>query len=164
MYLRDKVRLELETRLAAHLPAALQTTWDTSAILVMVEGLSFKPASGFKGDWERQASFAGVIRAEIRNDTGENPLPEMLAISLMRDPIFIALPDIDEVAPTEGEPRPKARLMLRDLRDAVREKQVVAALRFDAEGEICTYAPDPGRGTGFLPGGIAPDLREGNET
>ena len=164
MDLRKHIKQELGARLAEHLPNALQTTWDTSAILVMVEGLTFKPASGFKGDWERKATFTGMIRAEIRNDTGESPLPEMLVMSLLCNPIFIDLMAIDAKAPTQGEPRPKARLVLRDLRDAVREAQVVTALRFDAEGEICTYAPDPGRGTGLLQGGVAPDLQEGGAT
>ena len=127
----------------------------------MVEVLTFNPASGFKGDWERKATFTGMIRAEIRHDTGESPLPEMLVMSLVCSPIFIDLTAIDAKAPAKGEPRPKARLVLRDLRDAVRENQVVTALRFDAEGEICTYAPDPGRGTGHLPSGVAPDFQEG---
>ncbi len=160
MQLRDKIRAKLEARLAAHLPDVLQTSWDTSAILVMVESLAFKPASGFKGDWERRASFTGVIRAEIRTDNGENPRPEMLAISLLTEPLFVALPGSDEVAPDIGEPCPKLRLVFRDIRDAIREKQVVAALRFDVTGEICIYAPDPGRGTGVLPGGVEPNLIE----
>ncbi|MFV1530514.1 MULTISPECIES: hypothetical protein [unclassified Phaeobacter] len=154
MRLRSEAAKALQARLEAAFPAAMETVWDTSAVLVMVENLNFKPASGFKGDWQRKASFDGVLRAELRTGDVDSSLPELLAVSLAGDPIFVRLPEPLMTVIAEGEAWPKARLVFKDVRDTVRDQAVIGALRFDVTGEICLYAPDPGRPDAKLRNGL----------
>ncbi|MCF6432660.1 hypothetical protein [Leisingera sp. MMG026] len=154
MRLRSEAAKALQARMQEAFPEALETAWDTSAVLVMVENLNFKSASGYKGDWQRKASFDGVLRAELRTGDVDSSLPELLAVSLAGDPVFVRLPDPGQTAVAEGEAWPKARLVFKDLRDTVRDQAVIGALRFDVSGEICLYAPDPGRPDAKLRDGL----------
>ncbi len=165
MRLRTRISEQLQARLEANLPEAMATVWDASAVLVMVESVSFKPASGFEGDWKRCASFEGVIRTELKSDQIDDLGAELLIASLLTEPMIVSLPGPDDVVPgaASGGSEPhhvKARLELSDWRDAIRDQMVVAALRFKVGGTLCEYSPDPGRGVGLLPGGIEPNLIE----
>jgi|GEM_PF-3527756 len=145
MRLRKQAADALHIRLQQTFPEALDTVWDTQAVVIAVETLKFTPAGGHKGDWVRKASFEGVLRAEIRIDHVDDALPELLAISLTSDPMFLELPDpvLQQIA--FGEAWSKARLMFKDARDVVRDQSVVSALRFDAHGELYVHDADPGR-------------------
>jgi hypothetical protein len=163
MRLRARITDELKTRLTASLPEAMETVWDTQAVLVMVESLSFKPASGFEGEWARRTSFDGVIRAELRSDKIDDLEAELLIASLLTEPMIIKLPEGEALDGEEPDAHHcKARLELADWRDAVRDQMVVAALRFKAGGTLCAYSPDPGRPHAGIAGGFEPRLIEGD--
>ncbi|MCT4608655.1 MAG: hypothetical protein N4A70_05560 [Pelagimonas sp.] len=139
MRLRSKISAELQARLEVIMPQAMGTVWDTQAVLVMVEDLSFKPASGFKGNWQSKTSFKGFIRAELRHDKIDDLAAESLIASLLKDPLHVHLPDEAD----KDEMHVKARLILANWRDTVRDAFVVGALRFNVEGEVCAFAPEP---------------------
>ena len=148
MRLREKVKVALQARLAAHLPEALSTAWDVDAVIVMVESLTFSPSSGFKGDWERRAHFEGVIRAELKSDGIDDLELDLLIAALVKRPLFVTIPGLDDIPPGPGDVVPIARLKLLEMRDTVRDQMVVSALRFEVTGQLCAYSPDPGRPTG----------------
>ena len=144
MRLRARIAEELQTRLAMALPEAMATVWDASAVLVMVESVSFKPASGFEGDFNRRASFEGVIRAELKSGQIDDLGCEALIASLLTQPVFLNLPGGDDDVGALDPHSIKARLVLSDWRDAIRDQMVVSALRFNVTGAIYEYSPDPG--------------------
>lgn len=154
MHLRSKIAEQIKARLALNLPEVMQTAWDVEAVLVMIESLSFMPASGFKDDWKSCASFDGVVRTELRADKIDDLEAEMLIASLLTEPLFVSLPLPEgESEIDEGAHHVKARLTLIDWRDALRDQDLVASLRFKTTGTLFAYSPDPGRGPARLPNG-----------
>lgn len=141
MRLRARLQHELRTRLALHLPEAMATVWDHQAVVVAIEKLDFKPAGGWRDDWAYLTAFAGTIRAELRSDNVDALPVEMLISDLIRDPITLT-PDRGAAIGTTTE---AARAVLIELRDALRDQDVVSGLRFDVQGHILGHAPDPGR-------------------
>ena len=110
MRLRTRISEELAARLADKLPNAMETVWDTSAVLVMVENLSFKPASGFEGDWMHRVSFEGMIRTELKADQSDDLGDGLLIASLLTEPLIVALPDISDPEPEIDDAHPKPAL------------------------------------------------------
>lgn len=141
MKLRALIAEQVKDRLSATVPEVMETVWDTDAILVMVEGLSFKPASGYEGDWERRATFEGMIRVELRSDMIDDLKAEALIAQMATNPIIVSLP----INAEPGTLHSLARLTLSEWRDSVRDQFVVGALRLKIGGTICSYSPDTGR-------------------
>lgn len=146
MQLREKVKAEIETRLGEFLPQALETTWDVDAVLVMIESIAFKPESGFKGDWQFHTNLQGVIRAELKSDHVDDLNAQRLIASLAKIPLFVSFPESAEA----GAHEVKARLVLLDWRDALRNQMIVSALRFEVKGTLGEFSPDPGRVSGEI--------------
>lgn len=140
MRLRKRLSDELTARLALTLPQALETVWDTNQIAVVVEAVKFTPTGGGSDGWDRRAEINGVMRAELRGDDIDALTVEPLIASLVSVPVFLNL----EPDTPEGSLSEKARFVLQEWRDTIRDTQVVSALRFSVEGEIAArVAPDP---------------------
>lgn len=135
MRLRTRLSEELKARLIATLPEAVETVWDHVAVVVMVEQLKFTSAGGLEGDWERRTQFEGVVRAELRADGIDSLEVEPLITNLVADPVFLefdAEPEIDQISE-------KARIVLAEWRDTIRDQDVASALRFTVTGTIAAY-------------------------
>ncbi|WP_224825769.1 hypothetical protein [Cognatishimia sp. MH4019] len=135
MRLRTRLSEELKARLIATLPEAVETIWDHVAVVVMVEQLKFTSAGGLEGDWERRTQFEGVVRAELRADAIDSLEVEPLITNLVADPVFLdfeADPEIDQISE-------KARIVLAEWRDTIRDQDVASALRFTVTGTIAAY-------------------------
>lgn len=141
MRLRTRLQSELHRRLALHLPAALATAWDHQAVVVVVERLTFKPAGGWRGDWAYLTAFEGVVLAELRGNNADDLPVEPLLSDLIADPILL-LPD--PATPT-GSMTETVRAVLIEMRDVLRDQDVVSALRFQISGNMLGRSPDPGR-------------------
>lgn len=135
MRLRTRLSEELKARLITTLPEAVETVWDHVAVVVMVEQLKFTSAGGLEGDWERRAQFEGVVRAELRADAIDSLEVEPLITNLVADPVFLdfeAEPEVDQISE-------KARIVLAEWRDTIRDQDVASALRFTVTGTIAAY-------------------------
>lgn len=157
MRLRTRLSEELKARLIATLPEAVETVWDHVAVVVMVEQLKFTSAGGLEGDWERRTQFDGVVRAELRADAIDSLEVEPLITNLVADPVFLdfeAEPEIDQISE-------KARIVLAEWRDTIRDQDVASALRFTVTGTIAAYHGPAVRPQLLV--GQAPDIGPGNE-
>lgn len=156
MRLRTRLSEELKARLIATLPEAVVTVWDHVAVVVMVEQLKFTSAGGLEGDWERRTQFDGVVRAELRADAIDSLEVEPLITNLVADPVFLdfeAEPEIDQISE-------KARIVLAEWRDTIRDQDVASALRFTVTGTIAAYHGPAVRPQLLV--GQAPDIGAGN--
>lgn len=157
MHLRARLQDDLRARLALHLPAAMATVWDHQAVVVAIEKLDFKPAGGWRDDWAYLTAFTGVVRAELRGDDVDVLPVEALISDLIRNPITL-LPD---AATAPGDLSEAGRAVLIELRDTIRDMDVVSGLRFNVQGHILGRAPDPGQpGAPML--GEAPEIGPGH--
>ncbi len=136
MRLRSRFASEMHARLASTLPEALATAWDGQAVVVAVEQIKFTPAGGIEGDWARKATLTGVVRAELRAGEVDALEVEPLIADLVAAPVHLAF-DPDTPMGSFSE---KARFVLTDWRDVIRETQVVSALRFTVEATIAAHA------------------------
>lgn len=137
MRLRSRFADEIKARLALELPEAIATIWDNQAVVVAVEQLSFKSTGGFDVDWQRQATIGGVIRAELRADGVDALEVEPLIANLMQQSVFL---DYDADA-QPGDLSERARFVMLDWRDTVRDGGVASALRFSVDGTLAAYNP-----------------------
>ncbi|WP_416369734.1 hypothetical protein [Tritonibacter mobilis] len=157
MRLRTRLSEELKARLIATLPEAVETVWDHVAVVVMVEQLKFTSAGGLEGDWERRTQFEGVVRAELRADGIDSLEVEPLITNLVADPVFLNFadePEVDQISE-------KARIVLAEWRDTIRDQDVASALRFTVTGTIAAYHGPAVRPELLV--GRAPDIGPGNE-
>jgi hypothetical protein len=140
MRLRTRLSEELKARLAVLLPEAMETAWDNAAVLVVIEQLKFTSTGGLDNGWELSAKFEGVVRAELRADAIDALEVEPLIANLVAKPVFLdfaADADVDQLSE-------RARIVLADWRDTVRDQNVASALRFTVSGLIASYAgPSP---------------------
>lgn len=157
MRLRTRLSEELKTRLIATLPEAVETVWDHVAVVVMVEQLKFTSAGGLEGDWERRTQFEGVVRAELRADGIDSLEVEPLITNLVADPVFLNF----DAEPENDQLSEKARIVLAEWRDTIRDTQVASALRFTVTGTIAVYAGPAVRPELLV--SHAPDIGPGNE-
>lgn len=157
MRLRTRLSEELKARLIRSLPEAVETVWDAVAVVVMVEQLKFTSAGGLEEDWERRTTFEGVLRAELRADAIDGLEVEPLIADLVADPVFLPF---DPETP-EGQLSEKARAVLAEWRDTIRDQDVASALRFNVTGTIAAYAGPAARPELLV--GQAPDIGPGNE-
>lgn len=156
MRLRTRLSEELKARLIATLPEAVETVWDHVSVVVMVEQLKFTSAGGMEDDWERRTQFEGVVRAELRADAIDSLEVEPLIANLVADPVFLGF-DADEI----GQLSEKARIVLAEWRDTIRDQDVASALRFTVTGTIAAYHGPAVRPELLV--GQAPDIGPGNE-
>lgn len=157
MRLRTRLSEELKARLIASLPEALETVWDHSAVVVMVEQLKFTPTGGLDGDWALSTKFEGVVRAELRANGIDALEVEPLIADLVAKPIFLdfeADAEIDQISE-------RARIVLADWRDTIRDQDVASALRFTVSGLLASYA-GPSQPLEILVG-VAPEVGPDNE-
>ena len=157
MRLRHRLQDDLRARLALHLPDAMATAWDHQAVLVAIEKLDFKPAGGWRDGWAWLTAFTGVVRAELRGDDVDALPVEALIADLIRNPVTL-LPE--NVAP--GEMTEAGRADLVELRDTLRDMDVVSGLRFAVQGHILGRATDPGRPDAPMLG-EAPEIGPGHQ-
>ncbi len=136
MRLRTRFASEMHSRLIASLPEAVETVWDARGVVVAVEQIKFTPAGGLEGDWERKATLTGVVRAELRADRIDALEVEPLIASLVAAPVHLGF---DANTPL-GNLSEKARFVLADWRDVIRDTQVASALRFTVEATIAAHA------------------------
>jgi uncharacterized protein (DUF2267 family) len=132
MRLRTRLQDELTQRLNATLPEAIATVWDHRAVLVAIEQMKFTPAGGIENDWERETEFDGVVRAELRADGIDALEVEPLIADLVKNPVHLNF-DPDQ---SEGELSERARILLAEWRDSIRDQTVVSALRFSVSGTL----------------------------
>lgn len=136
MRLRTRLSEELKARLADLLPEAMETAWDNSAVLVVIEQLKFTSTGGLDNGWELSTKFEGVVRAELRANAIDALEVEPLIANLVADPVFL-----DFVADADvGQLSERARIVLADWRDTIRDQDVASALRFTVSGLIAAYA------------------------
>lgn len=127
-------------------------------MVVVIEKMDFKPAGGWKGDWAYLTAFTGIVRAELRGDDVDALPVELLISDLIRDPVTL-LPGAD--IPIGGTTE-AARAVLIEMRDTLRDQDVVSGLRFNVQGHILGHAPDPGRPPEPMLG-QAPDIGPGHQ-
>ncbi len=157
MRLRTRFSEEMLARLAASLPEAVLTAWDAHSVVVVVEQLTFLPAGGVENGYERVAKLSGVMRAELRADRIDDMAIEPLIASLVGDPVFLPF-----LAVPPGALAEKARLILTDWRDTIRDVQIASALRFSVDATLAVRAA-PLTATERLMLGEAPQIGPGHE-
>ena len=136
MRLRTRFAAEMHSRLLASLPEAVETAWDVQAVVVAVEQIKFTSAGGIEGNWERKATLSGIVRAELRADEIDALEVEPLIANLVAAPIHLAF---NPETPL-GSLSEKARFVLADWRDVIRDTQVASSLRFTVEATIARHA------------------------
>lgn len=141
MRLRTRFADEIRSRMTALLPEAMATVWDVQSVVVAVEQIKFTSAGGLEGEWLRKASLSGVAVAELRADEIDTLEVEPLIASLVTDPPHL----VYEAGPV-GQFSERARFVLADWRDVIRDSQVASALRFSVEATISEFV-----GPGWLP-------------
>ena len=157
MRLRTRLSEELKARLAVLLPEAMETAWDNAAVLVVIEQLKFTSTGGLDNGWELSAKFEGVVRAELRANAIDALEVEPLIANLVAEPVFLdfaADADVEQLSE-------RARIVLADWRDTVRDQNVASALRFTVSGLIASYAGPVPRPEIVMSG--APATGPGNE-
>lgn len=132
MRLRARLQQELAARMAVFLPEAMATAWDHSAVVIAIEQLTFKPAGGIVEPWRSLSSFEGIMRAELRADTADGLPVEPLISDLVTAPLFIS----EDPATAIGALTESARAVLIEMRDTLRDQQVISGLRFKVTGLI----------------------------
>jgi hypothetical protein len=136
MRLRTRLSEELKARLTLLLPEAVETVWDHAAVVVAIEQLKFTSTGGLDGDWALSTKFEGVVRAELRANAIDALEVEPLIANLVAKPIFldfVADADVDQLSE-------RARIVLADWRDTIRDQDVASTLRFTVSGLIASYA------------------------
>lgn len=134
MRLRSRFSDKIQRRLEAHLPDALRTAWGGRAVVANADQLKFKSTGGVETeDWERVAQITGLMRLELRSDGIDAQVVEVLIANLVSHPVRI---EFDPATPVDGVSE-KARFILADWRDIVRDTQVVTLVRFNVD---CTLA------------------------
>lgn len=136
MRLRTRLSEELKARLTVLLPEAMETAWDNSAVLVVIEQLKFTSTGGLDKGWELSTKFEGVVRAELRANAIDALEVEPLIANLVADPVFLDFVEDADV----GQISERARIVLADWRDTIRDQDVASALRFTVSGLIASYA------------------------
>ena len=140
MRLRTRLSEELKARLTVLLPEAVETAWDHTAVVVVVEQLKFTSTGGLDKDWALSTKFEGVVRAELRANGIDSLEVEPLIADLVAKPIFL---DFDADAAV-GQISERARIVLAEWRDTIRDQDVASALRFTVSGLLAAYAgPSP---------------------
>lgn len=133
MRLRARFIEALKLRLADTLPEATASVWGQVDPVVAIEQLAFGAKGGierdFGNDFSLIARFDGFLRVELHADAIDTLVVEPLISDIVGRNIF--LPFEPAGALTE-----KARFVLVELRDAVRDTQVVSVLRFMVEGAL----------------------------
>ena len=152
MRLRTRFADEIHSRLQAFLPDAMDTVWDIKSVVVAIEQIKFTSAGGLEGNWDRNATFTGVVRGELRSENIDALPVEPLIASLVAAPVFL---EFDAGVPLGGLSE-KARFILADWRDVIRDAQVASALRFNVEGTLAAHTnPDPMADTVVIAGEIS---------
>lgn len=160
MRLRTRLSDELKERLIGTLPSAVETVWDTVAVVVAIEQLKFTSAGGFEGtqgEWGRKAEIEGIVRAELRADAIDSLEVEPLISNLVGDTVFLDFDDATEI----GALTERARIILADWRDTIRDQNVVSAMRFTVSGTLAERLDIPERPELLI--GQAPEIGPGNE-
>ena len=140
MRLRARFAEHIKARLDERMPEALATVWDSAQVVCVIESLKFTGAGGYLDpDWRRELDFEGVLRVELHADGIDTLVFEPLLADLIETPPVIRPDEATEA----GRISEKARAVLIELRDAVREREVVTALRFGLKGCIVTRDPPP---------------------
>lgn len=135
MRLRTRLSEELKARLADLLPEAVETVWDHAAVVVVIEQLKFTSTGGLDNGWELSTKFEGVVRAELRANKIDALEVEPLIANLVANPVFLdfaADAAVDQLSE-------RARIVLADWRDTIRDQDVASALRFTVSGLIASY-------------------------
>lgn len=149
MKLRARLQAALTRRLQALYPKALETVWDTVEAVCVIEQLRFTPAGQHQGDYRQMAHFSGQVVAELRLDGPDEALGGLCA-----DLIYLPVTLAAEPDRTRTE---EARIRLIEYRDRARDTDVVASLRFEAEGCLLKQA----RPVQAAPGKIKIETRGG---
>jgi hypothetical protein len=136
MRLRTRLSEELKARLTLLLPEAVETVWDHAAVVVVIEQLKFKSTGGLDDGWELSTKFEGVVRAELRANAIDALSVEPLIANLVVSPVFLGFAADADV----GQLSERARIVLADWRDTIRDQDVASALRFSVSGLIAAYA------------------------
>ncbi len=135
MRLRSRIVDALKLRLAACLPEATASVWGEVAPVVAIEQLTIKSTGGIErdggNDFSLTATFTGFARVELHGAAIDALVLEPLLSDLAERNLFLPFEAVDPDQLTE-----KARLVLTELRDTVREAQVVSALRFSLTGAL----------------------------
>lgn len=148
----------IKARCAQLLPEALATVWDKADVVCAIESLKFMPGVGHVDpDWALEAQFEGVLRVELHANGIDTLLFEPLLASLIAEPPILR-PNADAEA---GDMSERARAILIELRDTVRDREVVTALRFTLNGDIITRDPEPVAPEALI--SQAPDIGLGHE-
>lgn len=137
MRLRTRFEELMKERVAEYLPAAVATVWDAIGLVAAIETIKFEPVGGVQTDdtgveWNVQASLSGVIWVEMRADAIDALVVEPLVANLVSCPAFVSV----DPAAADGEMTEQARCTLIEMRDAVRDTQIVSKLRFSVQGFI----------------------------
>ena len=141
MRLRTRFETEIKARFSATLPMALETVWDSTGVVVVIESLQFQSDGFVKNQWEHLVHVTGFLRVELRVEGIDTLDVEPLITNLVGDPIVL-VPALDPVA---GDISENVRATLVEWKDTVRETRLVSALRFEIEGKLLRYDPDPAR-------------------
>lgn len=143
MRLRTQIQESLQAIVSAEFPGLVETIWGGETLVVAIEQMQFAPASGFEGDWERKSTVMGTVRTELHTDKLDAYEFEPLIPALVKGPVTIRLPGLDERQPDKGEVWGAGRLTFVEWRDAIRDTDVVAALRFQMDAVLYAYDPEP---------------------
>lgn len=135
MRLRTRFIDALTLRLAHCLPEAMASVWGDVAPVAAIEQLTFKSTGGIDrelaDDFALIANFSGFLRLELRGNSIDELVMEPLISDVITGDVFLQFEDVEPLALTE-----KARFLLVELRDMVRDTQVVSSIRFSVEGVI----------------------------
>lgn len=136
MRLRLRFVDALKQRLAQSLPEATVSVWGDVDPVVAIEQLGFKSTGGIErdrdADFELIAGISGFLRVELHADAINALAVEPLISDIVSRTIFLPF------EPT-GAITEKARLVLVELRDVVRDTQVVSAMRFAVDGALARH-------------------------
>lgn len=171
MRLRTRIVDAMTEKMDMHLPEARASVWGAMPPVVMFEQLAFKSTGGVVkdggADFQLIADISGFVRVELRGDEVDRLAIEPMIASLVEGNLIFRFQHVEFRAVSE-----RARMRLLELRDTVRETQVVTALRFAIEGELARRAeaaPRPDMLVSRVPN-VGPDhiadyrpLREGLE-
>lgn len=141
MRLRQRLQDQFHDRMRAHLPDAMVTAWDAATVVLAVEQLLLNSDGSAKVGWHAVAGFTGIAQAELRGDDIDSLAAEALIGSLITSPLTLVVDD----ALGEGCISEAARAVLFEMRDTVRDSQIVTLLRFRLSGQLMRRAYDPVR-------------------
>ncbi|MGD9918598.1 MAG: hypothetical protein AB7U46_11290 [Paenirhodobacter sp.] len=139
MHLRTRFISEVALRMSATLPEAMVSAWGDVHPTAAIEALSFKSTGGIlqerDADWELVSNLTGYLRLELRADAIDALPVELLIANLVGDTVLLPFEMVGSGALTE-----RARFTLAELRDTVRDTQVVSSMRFAVDGVIARRA------------------------